>query len=109
LSDTTDVTSDVSTDQSAEAGSTRRRRTGSGLTAMLLPELQTMASSLGDSGWRIYANQVLTRDEDAESVGLMNLLMGKREKTERDDTQTAGKTEAADLLRQAMSFSYMRA
>ena len=71
--------------------------------------LAVCLSSLGDPGWRIYANQVLTRDEDAESVGLMNLLMGKREKTEPNETQAAGKAETADLLRQAMSFSYMRA
>jgi transcription termination factor Rho len=55
LSDTTDVTSDVSsTDASApeeNAGASRRRRAaGNGLTAMLLPELQSMASSLGISG-----------------------------------------------------------
>ncbi len=55
MSDTTDVTSDVSnTDASApeeNAGASRRRRAaGSGLTAMLLPELQSMASSLGISG-----------------------------------------------------------
>src|SRR5512142_3216008 len=52
LSDTTDVTSDVSSIQAPEeaSGSARRRRTGSGLTAMLLPELQSMASSLGISG-----------------------------------------------------------
>ncbi|HKT02151.1 MAG TPA: Rho termination factor N-terminal domain-containing protein, partial [Rugosimonospora sp.] len=52
MSDTTDVTSDVSSVQAPEeaAGSARRRRTGSGLTAMLLPELQSMASSLGISG-----------------------------------------------------------
>jgi transcription termination factor Rho len=52
LSDTTDVTSDVSSIQAPEeaTGSARRRRTGSGLTAMLLPELQSMASSLGISG-----------------------------------------------------------
>ncbi len=52
LSDTTDVTSDVSSTQASEeaAGATRRRRPGSGLAAMLLPELQSMASSLGISG-----------------------------------------------------------
>jgi transcription termination factor Rho len=57
LSDTTDVTSDVSGDRSSvvaegagQAGTVRRRRTGSGLSAMLLPELQNMASSLGISG-----------------------------------------------------------
>jgi transcription termination factor Rho len=57
LSDTTDVTSDVSGDRSSvvvesaeRASAPRRRRTGSGLSAMLLPELQNLASSLGISG-----------------------------------------------------------
>ncbi|GAA5182462.1 transcription termination factor Rho [Rugosimonospora acidiphila] len=52
MSDTTDVTSDVSSVQAPEetAGPARRRRPGSGLAAMLLPELQSMASSLGISG-----------------------------------------------------------
>jgi transcription termination factor Rho len=52
LSDTTDVTSDVSSVPTSEeaSGSTRRRRPGSGLAAMLLPELQSMASELGISG-----------------------------------------------------------
>jgi transcription termination factor Rho len=55
LSDTTDVTSDVSANSDVSApeettGASRRRRAGSGLTAMLLPELQSMASSLGISG-----------------------------------------------------------
>jgi transcription termination factor Rho len=52
LSDTTDVTSDVSDVSTPEetAGSSRRRRAGTGLTGMLLPELQSMASSLGISG-----------------------------------------------------------
>jgi transcription termination factor Rho len=52
LSDTTDVTSSVSdvTAPQETAGATRRRRTGTGLTSMLLPELQAMASSLGISG-----------------------------------------------------------
>ena len=72
--------------------------------------LAVCMSSLGDTSWRIYANQVLTRDEDAESVGLMNLLMGKREKAEKADaSDTSAKSDAAELLKQAMSFSYMRA
>ncbi len=49
MSDTTDVTSDVPGTPDASAGS-RRRRTGGGLSGMLLGELQTMASSLGISG-----------------------------------------------------------
>jgi transcription termination factor Rho len=53
LSDTTDVTSDVSgvgVADNDDAAGTRRRRTGSGLSSMLLPELQSLASSLGISG-----------------------------------------------------------
>ena len=51
MSDTTDTTSDVPTvADDATAGTARRRRSGSGLTAMLLPELQSMAASLGISG-----------------------------------------------------------
>ncbi|WP_027343614.1 transcription termination factor Rho [Hamadaea tsunoensis] len=51
MSDTTDTTSDVSTvADDASAANGRRRRSGSGLTAMLLPELQSMAASLGISG-----------------------------------------------------------
>jgi transcription termination factor Rho len=52
LSDTTDVTSEVSATSadSAEAGATRRRRSGTGLSGMLLPELQSLAASLGISG-----------------------------------------------------------
>ncbi len=51
MSDTTDTTSGVPTvADDASAGTARRRRSGSGLTAMLLPELQSMAASLGISG-----------------------------------------------------------
>ena len=57
MSDTTDLKSDV-TDSAAgsparapaQAGTTRRRRTGTGLQAMLLSELQALAASLGISG-----------------------------------------------------------
>ncbi|SDI39795.1 HrpB1 family type III secretion system apparatus protein [Paraburkholderia phenazinium] len=72
--------------------------------------LAVCLSALGDPGWRVYANEVLTRDEDAESVGLMNLLTGKRKKDEAEDTQASNLSAGtADLLRQAMSFSYLRA
>jgi transcription termination factor Rho len=49
LSDTTDMTSDVS-HVADDASTGRRRRTGSGLSAKLLPELQTMAASMGITG-----------------------------------------------------------
>ncbi|PWU43348.1 transcription termination factor Rho, partial [Micromonospora globispora] len=52
MSDTTDVTSDVSNvaGEATTAAPTRRRRSGTGLSAMLLPELQSLAASLGISG-----------------------------------------------------------
>ncbi|RIV32676.1 transcription termination factor Rho [Micromonospora radicis] len=52
MSDTTDVTSDVSNvaGEATTAAPARRRRSGTGLSAMLLPELQSLAASLGISG-----------------------------------------------------------
>ncbi|RQX14832.1 transcription termination factor Rho [Micromonospora ureilytica] len=52
MSDTTDVTSDVSNvaGDATAAAPARRRRSGTGLSAMLLPELQSLAASLGISG-----------------------------------------------------------
>ncbi len=53
MSDTTDVTSgvsDVADDGTITATATKRRRGGTGLSAMLLPELQSLAASLGISG-----------------------------------------------------------
>ncbi|WFE30245.1 transcription termination factor Rho [Solwaraspora sp. WMMD791] len=51
MSDTTDVTSDVSNvADDTTAAPARRRRSGTGLSAMLLPELQSLAASLGISG-----------------------------------------------------------
>ncbi|WP_349816967.1 transcription termination factor Rho [Frankia sp. Cppng1_Ct_nod] len=58
MSDTTDVLPDSARESaesqtstsSVDAGSPRRRRSGTGLSAMLLPELQAMASSLGIQG-----------------------------------------------------------
>lgn len=75
--------------------------------------LAVCLSSLKDPSWRIYANEVITRDEDSESIGLVNLLMGKREaKTEPGkpaDGKSSSASATADLLRQAMSMSYLRA
>ncbi|WP_326551944.1 transcription termination factor Rho [Micromonospora sp. NBC_01813] len=51
MSDTTDMTSDVSNvADDTTAAPARRRRSGTGLSAMLLPELQSLAASLGISG-----------------------------------------------------------
>ncbi|MGH3657995.1 MAG: Rho termination factor N-terminal domain-containing protein, partial [Micromonosporaceae bacterium] len=54
MSDTTDLTSDGDGSSAPDAGGaaapSRRRRTGSGLSGMLLAELQGLASSLGITG-----------------------------------------------------------
>lgn len=70
MSDTTDITSDVS--QVADDASTgRRRRTaGSGLSAKLLPELQTMAAGLGITGTaRMRKGELIAAITAAQSGG----------------------------------------
>src|SRR6185503_11979194 len=68
LSDTTDVTSEVSS-EGAEAGATRRRRSP-GLSGMLLSELQSMASSLGISGTaRMRKGELVTAIQERQSAG----------------------------------------
>ncbi len=72
MSDTTDVTSDVSDVSAPEetAGASRRRRAGSGLTAMVLPELQTMATSLGISGTaRMRKGELIEAIQQAQGGG----------------------------------------
>ncbi|MEO3816625.1 transcription termination factor Rho [Plantactinospora sp. B24E8] len=71
MSDTTDVTSDVSNVAGeATAGSTRRRRTGTGLSAMLLPELQSLAASLGISGTaRMRKGELISAISERQSGG----------------------------------------
>jgi transcription termination factor Rho len=70
LSDTTDITSDVS--QVADDASTgRRRRTaGGGLSAKLLPELQAMAAGLGITGTgRMRKGELIAAITAAQSGG----------------------------------------
>jgi len=97
----------------ADAAQLLRQLEGRDLKAPFGPYVTALLalclSSLGDPSWRIYANEVLERDEDAESVGLMKLLTGKREDTPQEAAPAESKAADADLLRQAMSFSYMRA
>nr|WP_284700752.1 HrpB1 family type III secretion system apparatus protein [Robbsia betulipollinis] len=45
--------------------------------------------SLRDPSWQIFANEVLSRDEDAESVTLVNLLMGKKKEAAIVDASPA--------------------
>jgi transcription termination factor Rho len=74
LSDTTDVTSGVSDVADDGAGTTatatKRRRGGTGLSAMLLPELQSLAASLGISGTaRMRKGELITAITERQSGG----------------------------------------
>ncbi|HEU4426953.1 MAG TPA: transcription termination factor Rho [Pilimelia sp.] len=71
MSDTTDVTSDVSSvADGAGSGTVRRRRSGTGLSAMLLPELQSLAASLGISGTaRMRKGELITAISERQAGG----------------------------------------
>ncbi|MEU4241924.1 transcription termination factor Rho [Actinoplanes sp. NPDC026619] len=74
MSDTTDVTSGVSDVADDGAGTTatatKRRRGGTGLSAMLLPELQSLAASLGISGTaRMRKGELITAITEKQSGG----------------------------------------
>jgi len=72
LSDTTDVTSGVSdvADGATTAAVTKRRRGGTGLSAMLLPELQSLAASLGISGTaRMRKGELITAISERQNGG----------------------------------------
>ncbi|MFI7600968.1 transcription termination factor Rho [Actinoplanes sp. NPDC049681] len=73
MSDTTDVTSgvsDVADDGATTAAVTKRRRGGTGLSAMLLPELQSLAASLGISGTaRMRKGELITAISERQNGG----------------------------------------
>jgi transcription termination factor Rho len=73
LSDTTDVTSgvsDVADGAGTTATATKRRRGGTGLSAMLLPELQSLAASLGISGTaRMRKGELITAITERQNGG----------------------------------------
>ncbi len=50
MSETSELLTDASSTAAEPAAAPKRRRSGTGLTAMVLPELKTLASSLGISG-----------------------------------------------------------
>ena len=57
--------------------------------------LATCLFSLRDPGWQMFANQVLSREEDPESVRLVNLLMGRKEDDTGGARALAGEERAA--------------
>jgi type III secretion protein HrpB1 len=42
--------------------------------------------SMKDPSWRIFANEVLARNEDSQSIALVNMLMGKKEEVSSSDS-----------------------
>jgi len=69
--------------------------------------LAVCLSSLGDPSWRVYANQVVTRDEDAESVALVGLLTGKTARKAGEEETTSDESAGPTIA--ALPYSYMRA
>ena len=97
LSDTTDVTSDVSdvADDAGTATATKRRRGGTGLSAMLLPELQSLAASLGISGTaRMRKGELITAISERQGGGAAEAAEGTarapRTRSNAAETRAAG-------------------
>ncbi|GAA2612744.1 transcription termination factor Rho [Paractinoplanes durhamensis] len=103
MSDTTDVTSGVSDVADDGAGTTatatKRRRGGTGLSAMLLPELQSLAASLGISGTaRMRKGELITAISEKQSGGAPAAEKAPRPRTrEVAATATAPVAESAQV------------
>ncbi|GLZ75928.1 hypothetical protein Afil01_07350 [Actinorhabdospora filicis] len=72
MSDTTDVSPDVTDDAATPSvtGNARRKRTGTGLASMLMPELQRLASSLGITGiGRMRKSELIVAIQGAQGNG----------------------------------------
>jgi type III secretion protein HrpB1 len=52
-------------------------------------------NALGDPEWHIYANQVLARDEDPDSVAMVRTLMGVQEEMNAGTLDTSSPAPAA--------------
>jgi transcription termination factor Rho len=93
LSDTTDVTSgvsDVADDGTTTATATKRRRGGTGLSAMLLPELQSLAASLGISGTaRMRKGELITAISERQNGGTPAAAPAERAPRSRATTAAA--------------------
>ncbi|WP_020523095.1 transcription termination factor Rho [Catelliglobosispora koreensis] len=88
MSDTTDMTSDVS-HVADDASTGRRRRTaGSGLSAKLLPELQTMAAGLGITGTgRMRKGELIAAITAAQSGGTPRVRAAAAAAPTRDEVR----------------------
>ena len=98
MSDTTDVTSgvsDVADGAGTTATATKRRRAGTGLSAMLLPELQSLAASLGISGTaRMRKGELIT-------------AITERQSADRPAAATPGRGEAISTRSSPVPYSTM--
>jgi type III secretion protein HrpB1 len=55
-------------------------------------------NALGDQEWHVYANEVLARDEDPDSVALVRTLIGVQEEMDAGTFGTATAAPAAESL-----------
>lgn len=107
MSDTTGITSDAASDVET-AGDTRRKRGGSGLASMLMPELQQLAHSLGISGiGRMRKSELITAiqsnqsgqpklsDTDGAATSNSNNASASAKQPEPESTVTAGRAMRA--------------
>ncbi|GAA0919273.1 hypothetical protein GCM10009557_90370 [Virgisporangium ochraceum] len=102
LSETTEVTADVTsggaTAEAAvaeRAGTTRRRRAGGGLASMLLPELQSLAASLGISGTaRMRKGELVTaiQERQAATAARSEVAAAPRTESPKDERPKGGRT-----------------
>ncbi|GIF48645.1 transcription termination factor Rho [Asanoa ferruginea] len=100
MSDTTDVTSDVTNVADDATTTGTRRRRGSGLSAMLLPELQSLAASLGISGTaRMRKGELITaiseRQNGGATTGSTPRPRAESEKTAAPEGAPAGSSAPA--------------
>ncbi|WP_067484091.1 transcription termination factor Rho [Actinomadura hibisca] len=102
----TDASSTAPTGEAAERTAPRRRRTGTGLSAMVLPELKALASSLGITGVTgMRKSQLIAAIQEKQGGGSAGGEQGtaepaKAERPRRTRT-TPAKREAAEVTVEA--------
>ncbi|CAB3773590.1 HrpB1 family type III secretion system apparatus protein [Paraburkholderia humisilvae] len=65
--------------------------------------------SVGDPTWRVFANEVLARDEDEESVSLVNILLGNRKRTAEQLKQSPPDASVSNGVSPFSTNCFMRA
>ena len=103
MSDTTELLTDASGSAPQQAAgdtptraTSRRRRSGTGLSAMLLPELQRLASSLGISGTgRMRKSQLIAAIQEKQGVSADGASTAAPEAAGTSGTTSAAASDAA--------------